>query len=133
MPCEIAFSKKLQSLDHGDYINECCIGGDVVASCLLPALAARYGEQEPGEEDWGWFIWFDHAGVRLAIDIFCDDPETGAYRIHLTSSTRGWLRQAVRDTPELEVLRETVVAALSEWLGYVPDVQPLDKNHDPIG
>ncbi|OWQ47888.1 hypothetical protein CDL60_04650 [Roseateles noduli] len=123
MPFEIEFTKKLPSLDRDLYINDCCVGGDVVAGVLLPSIAAIFGEQKPVQEDWGWFIWFDHAGVRLSVDIGCDDPESGSYRIFLTSRRQGWLKVEVMGTEELDTLLETILDALQEWLGYPPTVE----------
>jgi hypothetical protein len=58
--------------------------------------------------------------VRLSIDIFTDDPEAGAFRIHLTSRTRRLLVFVrVADTAELDELRGAVTAHLSAWAGHV--------------
>ena len=114
----MSFTKRVPIVDREQYINDCCIGGDVVANRLLPAVRARYGDDdiEPTEEDWGWFIWFRKGGVRLAIDIFTDGPDEGAFRIHLTSRTKRFLMfDTVVDTSELEELRALVVAELEAW------------------
>lgn len=62
MPYELSFTKPLGAIDKESYINDCCIGGDVVAETLIPKLRLRYGDLSPVGEDWGWFLWFDHAG-----------------------------------------------------------------------
>ena len=50
MPYELSFTKRAEIAVSDRYINECCIGGDVVSAALLPALKARYGNIETGEE-----------------------------------------------------------------------------------
>src|SRR5919108_2182638 len=99
MPYELSFTKRVPLLDREEYINECCVGGDKVAEQLLPALRRQYGDDlNPVQEDWGWFIWFQSGGVKLAVDIFTDDPEVGEFRIHLTSRKKRLLFYNAVDT-----------------------------------
>ena len=129
MPYQISFTHPVVIGNRADYINECCVGGDIVLDQLLPALRDRYFHVEADEEDWGWFAWFAEGSVRLAVDVFTDDPETGAFRIHLTSRMRRLLVGAkVVDTPELDVLRDIVVDALTAWLGTPPLVGRIDPD-----
>jgi hypothetical protein len=131
MPYEVSFTKRVPVLDREDYINECCVGGDAVRDRLLPAVQERYDGIETNQEDWGWFIWFRRGSVRLAIDIFTDDPDEGAFRIHLTSRTKRLLvLDQVVDTPELEELRGLVVAELTAWTGRAVQVAPVDDAPD---
>jgi hypothetical protein len=132
MPYELAFAKQLESVDRDRYINECCVGGDLVADALLPALQEKWGALSAIEEDWGWFIWFEQAGVKLAVDIFCDNPDTGDFRIHLTSRVRRFLGTKVVDTPELYVLKNIVVDSIATWIGKLPSVTLLDATHLPV-
>lgn len=88
MPYELSFTKVVGIQDREQYINECCVGGDVVRDELLPLVRARYEDVQTEQEDWGWFIWFRSGPVRLAIDIFTDDPDTGTFRIHLTARVK---------------------------------------------
>lgn len=91
MPYEITFRKSLAVANETAYVNECCYGGDIVAEYLRRALSERFSVPEPFQEDWGWFLWFDDDKVRLAVDVFCDDPVVGDFRIHLTSrKKRRW-------------------------------------------
>lgn len=115
MPYEIAFTKSVTILNREQYINECCAGGDVVASVLLPAIKARYTDIQHEQEDWGWFIWFRKGDVKLAVDIFTDDAGAGQFRIMLTSRRRKLLFDKAADTPELDELRDLVVAELEKW------------------
>src|SRR4026207_991759 len=85
MPFSIRFRKPVDVTEAEPYINDCCIGGDVVLGHLLPALRQTYGDLEPTQEDWGWFVWFEHVGVKLAVDVFTQDPLTNEFEIHLTS------------------------------------------------
>ena len=132
MPYEVSFTKRVPVLDREDYINECCVGGDAVRDRLLPVVQARYGDVDTNQEDWGWFIWLRQGDVSLAIDIFTDDPDEGAFRLHLTSRTKRLLLfDQIVDTPELEELRSLVVADLAEWVGRAVQVAPIST--DPEG
>lgn len=116
MPYEIAFTKPVAIVDREQYINECCVGGDIVVDALLPAIRPRYTDIQDNQEDWGWFIWFRKGGVKLAVDVFTDDPEAGAFRIMLSSSKKHlWMFDKAAHTPELEELRTLVVAELERW------------------
>jgi hypothetical protein len=118
MPYEISFSKKLAIQNTRQYVNECCWGGDAVRDELLPPIAEKYQKIQTDQEDWGWFIWFRQGPVYLAIDIVCDDPEIGEFRIHLTSRKRKFLWfETIADTPELERVREMVTTRIQSWAG----------------
>lgn len=128
MPYEVSFTKRVLIVDREHYINECCVGGDVVVDQLLPSVQARYTDVQTNQEDWGWFIWFRKGNVRLAIDVFTDDPDQGAFRIHLVSRTRRLLlRDAVVDTPELDELRALVVSELADWANGTINVTRVDS------
>ena len=118
MPYELTFSKVVKTPENADYINECCYGGDVIGEELLPYLEKRFGEIQFEQEDWGWFLWFSEGKVGLAVDIFCDDPESGEYRIMLTSrQKRSLLPDRIVDTKELDELKAIVVPLLEKWSG----------------
>jgi len=113
MPYEVSFRKRVEPTGSAEYINECCIGGDIVSSWLRPAVESRYEQLEANQEDWGWFLWFRKGATRLAIDIFTDDPETGDFRMHLTSRRSKWIfRSEIVDSAELEELRLLVADRL---------------------
>ena len=128
MPYELSFTRSVQPLNRAEYINECCVGGDKVAEALLPAVRRQYDERlEAAQEDWGWFIWFDSGGVKLAIDVFTDDPERGDFRVHLTSRKKRLLfLDSTVDTPELEQLRALVTSELEVWVGGTVSVERID-------
>lgn len=133
MPYELSFSKPVAVSDESQYINECCYGGDVISDVLLPAVRGRFEDIQANQEDWGWFIWFRRGPIRLAIDIVCDDPKAGAFRIHLTSRTRRWLMfDSVADLPELEEVKGLVESRIEEWTGSRCRVTRLDKEHNPV-
>jgi hypothetical protein len=130
MPYEVSFTRRVPIADREQYINECCVGGDVVVDQLLPSVRALYVDIQTDQEDWGWFIWFRKGNVKLAIDVFADDPEAGAFRIHLTSRTKRLLvLDTVADSPELEELRTSVVSELAAWVGGPVKVTRLDRNY----
>lgn len=121
MPYELSFVKRLSVSDSEIYINDCCWGGDQVRDYLLPLVEGRFEKIQTTQEDWGWFIWFRKGEVRLAIDIFCDDPEQGQFRTRLSSERKKqwFFGRTEIDTPELESLKHEVVARLSAWVGNV--------------
>lgn len=53
MPYILTFVKPITIAHSEQYINDCCIGGDIVLDQLLPGLRARYGELQSNQEDWG--------------------------------------------------------------------------------
>jgi hypothetical protein len=128
MPIVIRFRKPVDVAGDEPYLNDCCIGGDVVLERLLPSLRERYGELEPTQEDWGWFVWLEHDRVRLAVDVLTQNPITSEFEIRLTSRKASFLRPArVVDTPELEALRARVVAQLESWPVKSLTVERLDQ------
>jgi hypothetical protein len=130
MPYELSFTKSVPIADPAEYINDCCIGGDVVVNQLLPEVRARYTDIQSNEEDWGWFIWFRRGKVHMAIDVFTDNPEDGSFRIHLTSRVKRFFRMgAAVDTPELDELREWVAGQLTAWGAGNVSVTRLDRNY----
>ena len=115
MPYEISFVKPVTITDREQYINECCVGGDIVIDRLLPPVRALYEGITSNQEDWGWFIWFKKGSVKLAIDVHTDDGDAGEFRIRLTSQTRRLLGYKEADTSELEELRALVEGELQKW------------------
>ena len=79
MPDAVSFTKRVSVVDREQYINDCCIGGDIVVNQLLPSVEARYSDIQTHQEDWGWFIWFRSGSVQLAIDVFTDNPDEGTF------------------------------------------------------
>jgi hypothetical protein len=133
MPYELRVTLPIKITDHQQYINPCCVGGDVVMNQLLPFLREQYDEVQTDQEDWGWFAWFSESGVELGVDIFCDNPGTGEFKIHLTSHVRRmFFKREIVDTPALDVLRERVLTALGPWIGKEPRIVRLDTEHMPI-
>lgn len=129
MPYELSFTKRVPIVNRDEYINECCVGGDIISARLQPAVRERYGDVQAEQEDWGWFIWFGRGPVSLAIDIFTDDPETGEFRIHLTSRTKKFgLFDRVQDLPELEEVRELVLHELDGWTDTLCRVERIDPD-----
>jgi len=133
MPYEVSFTKRVEIADREQYFNDCCVGGDVVVGRLLPSIRARYEHVQTEQEDWGWFIWFRRGDVRLAIDVFTDDSDAGAFRIRLTSRRRRSLVfERVVDTPELDDLRALVVADLDAWVGGHVKIARVDGDYRPM-
>jgi len=133
VPYELSFTKRVPIRDREQYINECCVGGDVVVDRLLPSVRARYTDVQTNQEDWGWFIWFRQGNVRLAVDVFTDDPEAGAFRVNVTSNTRRFfVFDSVVDTPQLDELRSLVVSELTAWVDGPIKTTRLDRHHSAI-
>jgi len=132
VPYVLSFTKQVHVTDPDQYINTCCYGGDIVSDRLLPSIRKRYEAIQANQEDWGWFIWFRSGAVRLAIDIFCDDPEVGAFRMHLTSRTpRFLLGDSVIDTPDLQDVKQLVSDEITNWVGSRPKCEPVDADYLP--
>jgi hypothetical protein len=134
MPYVISFVKAVQIPDAEQYINDCCIGGDVVLDRLLPALRERYGRSlVANQEDWGWFAWFEQSGVKLAVDVHTNDPKLWEFQLHLTSRKPRFLFGAkVEDTPELEELNGLVIAQLKAWPVERLAVERANEKYLPI-
>jgi hypothetical protein len=133
MPYEVSFAKRVPIVDRNQYINDCCIGGDAVVDQLLPSVRANYTDVQTHQEDWGWFIWFRKGNVRLAIDVFTDDPAEGIFRVHLTSRIKRLLvLNQVCDTSELEELRASVASQLTTWGAAAVKTTRLDPNYFAI-
>ena len=132
MPYVIAFTKALEVDDDDVYFNDCCWGGDVVTDQLVPAINGRYEDVEHNQEDWGWFIWFQKGRTSLAVDVFCDAPDEGVFRILLTSSRKRWMvLDQVVDTPELEELKSLVLGELETWSDSPCRVKKVDSSYLP--
>ena len=128
MPFVIRFRKPVNVADDEPYLNDCCVGGDVVLDRLLPSLREKYGALEPTQEDWGWFLWLQDDRVQLAVDVLTQDPITSEFEIRLTSRKPSLFRSArVIDTPELETLRARLVAQLEAWPVAALTVERLDE------
>jgi len=133
MPYAIRFIRPVVIAAREHYINDCCVGGDVVLERLLPALRERYGVLESNQEDWGWYAWFEHEGVRLAVDIFTNDEQTGEFELHLTSRLPRLLLPAkVQDMPELDTLRDMVAHELGVWPVTRLEIEHVDEHYKPV-
>jgi hypothetical protein len=133
IPYELTFKKALPILDQTLYFNECCYGGDLVVDRLLPSIEQRYSSVFANQEDWGWFIWFQDGVLRLGVNIFCDDPGAGIFRLHLAASRRRWfVFDEVSDGAELDELRRCVESALKGWVDDTISVCRLDRKFHPL-
>jgi hypothetical protein len=134
MPYIVGFVKPVSIADPEQYINDCCIGGDIVLERLLPALRERYGSDvQSNQEDWGWFAWFEQSDIRLAVDVHTHDHTLGEFQLHLTSRRPRFLLGAkVQDTPELEQLLELVVSQLRSWPVERLAVERVDEKYMPV-
>jgi hypothetical protein len=132
MPYIVSFVKPVEVVDPAQYINDCCIGGDLVLNQVLPALKQRYGELTSTQEDWGWFSWFEQAGVKLAVEVHSNDAKAGEFQIHLTSSKpRMLFGSKIQDTAELEELRVLVERQLQCWSVEKLTVERVNEKYMP--
>ncbi|HET9839200.1 MAG TPA: hypothetical protein VFR84_13265 [Candidatus Angelobacter sp.] len=115
MAYEITFAAKAAIPDRGIYINDCCWGGDVIRDRLLPILRRRHDDIQTNQEDWGWFIWMDRRPYWIAIDIMCNDKESGEFLIHISATYRKWFWSKAVELEEVRLLKEIVVKALAEF------------------
>jgi hypothetical protein len=134
MPYAISFTKRVEIADPSIYINDCCVGGDVVLDRVLPDLKTRYSDIQADQEDWGWFAWFKHGSINLAVNIFADDSQNGAFKIHLTASRRRLIfGYKIEDGVELSLLRQLVVTTLNSWTVEALVVEHVDEKYMPTG
>lgn len=132
MPYTLTFSRQVEIADDDQYINGCCIGGDVVLGRLLPALRSKYGnELHSNQEDWGWFAWFEDGPIKLAVDISTDDDRSKFQVLLSARRPRFILSDKVEDCAELETLRELVVQRLTDWPVSNLSVQRVNEKHLP--
>ena len=133
MPYLVKFTRQIEIVDPEQYINDCCIGGDIVLAQLLPSLRERYDDLQSDQEDWGWFAWFEASGVRMAVDIHTNEAKAGDFQIHLTSRRpRFLLGDKVQDTQELEDLRVLVVSRLQSWEVAGLVVERVNEKYLPL-
>ena len=133
MPYILTFSRQVEVADSDLYINDCCIGGDVVLDRLLPSLKSRYGNDlQSNQEDWGWFAWLEDGPFKLAVDIAAgDDPST--FQVLLTSRRPGFIfGERVEDGAELDALRDLVMQQLTDWPVSALTVQLVDDEYRPV-
>jgi hypothetical protein len=133
MPYALTFIKQVETPVADEYMNDCCIGGDVVLDRLLPALRNKYGNDlQSNQEDWGWFAWFEDGPIKLAVDISTED-EGSTFQLLLTSRRpRFILGDKVEDCIQLESLRELVVKELTTWPVSNLTVQRVNDKNLPI-
>lgn len=132
MPYILSFVRPVVVSDPDQYINDCCIGGDLVLEQLLPSLKERYGDIQSDQEDWGWFASFEQLGVELAVDVHTNDGSAGEFQVHLTSRKRRFLLGTkIQDTPELESLRELVLLQLQKWAVSQLEVERVNERYMP--
>lgn len=116
MPYTLTFSKQVAIADAGLYINDCCIGGDVVLDHVLPALREKYGDRlQSNQEDWGWFAGFEDGPIKLAVDISTGDDRSQFQMLLTSRRPRFILSDKVEDGAELGALRELIVQRLTAW------------------
>jgi hypothetical protein len=133
MPYSMSFRLATRVADSDKYINDCCIGGDRLLDKLEPDLRILYDAVELNQEDWGWFAWTEKAGVKLAVDIYNEDPATMRFRVHITSRKSRWvLPDKVEDTPELEELKDLVVAKVLELPALELATERVDSKYMPV-
>src|SRR5262249_12575113 len=113
----MAYVTKAFTVTNPDiYINDCCLGGDLVRDHFLPLISNRFSQIQTGQEDWGWFLWFRDGKVKLAIDISCNDSQSGEFQIHVSSTTTSFgIFKSSADTPQLEALADLVKSDLLQW------------------
>jgi hypothetical protein len=87
------FHHKFEITDAKQYINRCCYGGDILVSLIEPHLRENnFKIGKSGQEDWGWFIWFDKQKCGYSIDIGLEDEELWKYKIFVIEKTSFWKR-----------------------------------------
>lgn len=124
MPFEIRFSKKLEIKDSDKYINECCIGGDLVLAEIEKAgfVSDKTNEKvSRGQEDWGWYLWFWRGNAKFEVNICFDNEEEvdpAGYRIHIIRQIKaGLFSKKMEDTDEVGEIKDEVKERIERWTG----------------
>ena len=138
MPYELKFTKKLNYKNEDFYWNPCCYGGEIIIDQLMPIIENSFNDIQSNQEDWGWFIWFSNTEDKknsYGIDVFCDDPERGEYRVQLTSTIKAksflWSSSKIINNQALENLKLVIENKLKSFLGTSVISTVLDENYEP--
>jgi hypothetical protein len=133
MPYALTFHLQAAVQDPDKYINDCCVGGDIVLDKIEPTMKKMYTAVEANQEDWGWFAWMEKDSVKLAVDIFNEDTESMSFRVHITGRRSRWvLPDKVEDTAELEELKTMVVSLLQELPVQALAIERVDSKYMPL-
>jgi hypothetical protein len=65
---------------HPHFINPCCFGEDVGAWLRARLIERGARVDEPGQEDWGWYLGVEHGGRTYFLGIGGNVGEAGADR-----------------------------------------------------
>ena len=106
--------------DAGQYVNECCFGGDLVLAEIEKSNILADGTNERiarGQEDWGWYLGFWRGPAKFEISIcFETEAKPPEYRVHVIRQIRsGLLSKKMEDNGELELIRDAVKTQIDLW------------------
>jgi hypothetical protein len=90
------------------FINDCCFGDDC-AQWLIDKLKAQNGvqvDEEPGQEDWGWYFCAAVGPRRFLVGVgLCEDEDAPNTWLVFVESELGWLkRKLLGQTDHAELL-----------------------------
>jgi len=115
------------------FINPCCFGEDLAA--WLRAKLVEQGAQvdEPGQEDWGWYLGAQYEGRTYFIgvggnaDESGEDRNRGEWRITIEPHRSAWERLTGRgrEAPDaMLALVRRIVEAEPDFANVRSDVEP---------
>jgi len=124
------------------FINECCFGDDT-AKWLLSELrrsGLRAGD-EPGQEDFGWYLNFEVAGVSHCFVLLyrADDVQEGATWIGVLERNRGFFGSILgRRNHGIELSAAQIIHRILEISPLIRDVrwhfqEDFDKGQEERG
>lgn len=115
MAYEIELTALLTVPDPEIYINDCCWGGDVIRDRLVAGIATGYDHMETLQEDWGWYIWMRRGEQWSGVDIYCDNKQSGEFRIHISGWQARWLGRKHIEGNDLEHIKDVTVNEIGKW------------------
>ena len=116
------------------FINPCCFGEDLAAWLRVRLAERGIDADEPGQEDWGWYLGASHGkrvyfvGVGGNAAERADDPNWGEWRLMVEKRRSLWERLAGREqmTADDELLR-----TLRSILEAEPDIRDVRVESGP--
>ncbi len=121
MPYDLRFSKAFKTEDKGQYLNECCVGGDIVLAEIqkAPFVSLQANEKvSHGQEDWGWYLWFWRGNAKFEISICLDEDDNQEFRIHIIRQIKaGLFSKKMEDNEELKTIQNEVKVQIESWTG----------------
>jgi len=106
------------------FINPCCFGEDAAAWLRARLIERGVDVDEPGQEDWGWYLGASLGGRTYLVGIggnrddAAGDPNQGEWRVMVEPRRSLWERLRGKGDPGGD---DEMVALIRELLAAEPD------------